>query len=228
MILFDECIAAWEAALQGLPVRQLTPTAPWPDGGSNQMLFASDTAFELGGGSHAAVSGIAFTTQPMKDEILLYGPDLGEIKGDCDFARLTILQVDEETLGQGNAFYNALRKIEYTRYHVAPEGYMMRISSSASREVVRVGKGAVKKGIGFAAVGRMFAESYRQNPAVQAVKTIFVTDPKGDFKSLASTAQRAGQITTALDHLLKDAKMDCHTCSLQQVCAEVEDMLEKK
>lgn len=31
-------------------------------------------------------------------------------------------------------------------------------------------------------------------------------------------------ITKALDHLLQNVKMDCHSCSLKEVCAEVEQL----
>lgn len=225
MILFDECIEGLEAVLQALPCKQLSP-ADYPEADANQMLFASDTAFELGGGKSEAVSAIAFTTRPMEDEVLLYGPDLGEIKGDCDFARIAIVKVREEAVTSN--LYNALRKIEYTRYHVSPRGYMMRISASTAREAVRVGKADAASGLSFAAVGTQFLKKYRENPNVEAVKLIFVTDPKADYKALKKLSTKSGDILTALDHLLKDARMDCHTCSLQEVCAEVEGMLEKK
>lgn len=89
-------------------------------------------------------------------------------------------------------------------------------------------KADVAKGLSFAAVGGQFLKKYRENPNVEAVKLVFVTNPGADYKALKKLGTKSGDILTALDHLLKDAKMDCHTCSLQEVCAEVEGMLEKK
>ena len=89
-------------------------------------------------------------------------------------------------------------------------------------------KADVAKDLSFAAVGGQFLRRYRENPNVQAVKLIFVTDPKADYRALKKLSTKSGDILTALDHLLKDARMDCHTCSLQEVCAEVESMLDKE
>lgn len=229
MILFDECFAQWEAALQGLDPKALTPDSTWGLSDRNQLIFPSDTAYELGGRNLSAVSGIGFTGSEAlvcKDEILLYGPDLGQIKADCHFARIALIRVKDNAM-ESAALYQTLRKIEYCRYHVNPQGYMMRISGQARRECVRVGKSEVKKGLSFAGVGAQFLAQYHSIPAVEAVKLIFVTDPKADYSALESAALHAEQITLALDHLLQDAKMDCHTCKLQTVCAEVEQMLEK-
>lgn len=230
MILFDECFTQWESALQSLSCKPLTPDNAWGLADRNQLIFPSDMAYELGGRNLAAVSGIGFTDNESfipKDEILLYGPDLGQIKTDCNFARIALVRVNGSALGEGNALYQTLRKIEYARYHVNPQGYMMRISGQARRECVRVGKADIKRGLSFAGVGARFLAQYHTVPAVEAVKLIFVTDPSADFAALDDTALHAEQITLALDHLLQDAKMDCHTCKLQTVCAEVEQMLEK-
>lgn len=230
MILFDECLAQWEKILQGRPCQVLTPDKSWAEADRNQLIFSSDMAYELGGRNLPAVSGIGFTGSEAAvpgDEIQLFGPDLGQIKEDTAFARIALVRVKDDALGEGNALYQTLRKIEYCRYHVNPRGYMMRISGQARRECVRVGTSDVKKGLSFAGVGAQFLSQYHTVPAVEAVKLIFVTDPKADFAALEAAALHAEQITTALDHLLKDAKMDCHTCKLQPVCAEVEGMLEK-
>lgn len=230
MILFDECFVQWGSALQGLTCKVMTPDSSWGKADRNQLIFPSDMAYELGGRNLAAVSGIGFTGSEAfvsRDEILLYGPDLGSLKADCKFARIALVRVKDSALGEGNALYQTLRKIEYARYHVNPQGYMMRISGQARRECVRVGKTDLKKGLSFAGVGAQFLAQYHTIPAVEAVKLIFVTDSKADFTALENASLHAEQITLALDHLLQDAKMDCHTCKLQTICAEVEQLLEK-
>lgn len=72
----------------------------------------------------------------------------------------------------------------------------------------------------------MFIKSYRKNPNVEAVKLIFITDPKFPYQDLEVQAKRAEQITRAIDHILKNLAMDCNVCSLKQICDEVEGMKE--
>lgn len=59
------------------------------------MILPSEMAYELGGGTHKAVSGLAFTSDRElvgEDEILLFGPDLPEIEN-IDYARLTMIRL---------------------------------------------------------------------------------------------------------------------------------------
>lgn len=78
-------------------------------------------------------------------------------------------------MGEGDALYNQIRRLEYTKYHMYPEGYMMRISAASEREMVRIGKDALRKGLDFEKIGNMFLRAYHKNPAVEAVKLIFLT-----------------------------------------------------
>lgn len=82
-------------------------------------------------------------------EIYLLGNDLSEISHDNKYARIVICLIDEEKIGEGNTLYQNLRKIDYVRYHVNPQGYMMRISSFNQKECVRLSKNAIKNQIFF-------------------------------------------------------------------------------
>ena len=226
MRLYETCFAEAERLLRAYPFRSLeTAGAPWPDGGKNQLIFRSDAACELGGGTLPAVSGMALTDRAdlvPRDEILLCGPDLPELHGDVPYARLTLIRVREQEMGEGSRFYQTIRKIEYTRYHVSPEGFMMRISAMSHRESARVGKSALENGLDFARVGQSFLQAYHEHPAVEAVKLVFITLPDFPYDEAARVAESGENITKALDHLLQKVKMDCNVCSLKEVCAEVE------
>ncbi len=232
MKLYDECLTGVEALLKQYPVKKLNIAegAEWRDVGKNQIIFQSDTAYELGGGSLPAVSSIALTDSQDfvgGDEVLLIGDDLPDIKADAPFARIALIRVDEEAMGSGDALYQAIRKIEYARYHLNPEGYMMRISAFTHREAARVGKQAIKDGLDFAKVGRLFIEEYKKRAQVEAVKLLFVTDPDFPYDGLSEIMEKSEKITTALDHIMRDIKMDCNACSLKDVCAEVEALCDK-
>ena len=129
-------------------------------------------------------------------------------------------------MGEGDALYNQIRRLEYTKYHMYPEGYMMRISAASEREMVRIGKDALRKGLDFEKIGNMFLRAYHTNPAVEAVKLIFLTMEDFPYRELERQVKKAEQITRAIDHILKDIAMNCQSCSLKQICDEVEGLRE--
>ncbi|MBQ6752675.1 MAG: carbon monoxide dehydrogenase [Clostridia bacterium] len=232
MRLYDECLTGVSKLIDEYGARSLDigESAVWKDAGKNQIIFQNDTAYELGGGTYPAVSSIALTDSAdfvPRDEVLLIGDDLPDIKGDTPFARIALIRVDEESMGSGNALYQAVRQIEYARYRLNPEGYMMRISAFSHREAARVSSEALTHGLDFAKVGRLFIEEYKKRAQVEAVKLLFVTARDFPYEQLSAVMEKSEKITTALDHIMKDVRMDCSTCSLKDVCEEVEALCNK-
>ncbi|SCZ77009.1 carbon monoxide dehydrogenase [Pseudobutyrivibrio xylanivorans] len=230
MKLYDETIKCIMSSLDGAPLKQLDiVNANWADAGDHNLILRADMAYELGGGTCPAVSamGVTASTELVSaDEVYLLGPDLSEIKEDQPYARIALVRVAEDSLGDGNVLYNAIRKIEYVRYHINPEGYMTRISASNGREPVRVSREAIDKGLGFAQVGKLFLDKYHENKNIEAVKLIFITQPDFDYKALAENSRHLEEITGTIDHIFKNVTMDCGSCSLQQICDEVEGLCE--
>lgn len=226
MNLYDECFAEINKLLRDFSPRVKGDVPAWAEAGQNQMLFRSDTAYELGGRNLPAISSAIFTDDAgkvAKDEVLLYGPDLSEIKADSPYARIAMIRVNGETIGSGPKLYSAIRKIEYTRYHINPDGYMMRISAMAHRECVRVGRKALENGLSFFKVGRLFIEAYRKHRDVENVRLIFITEPDFPYGKLLDATKRSENMTKALDHLVNKVKMDCEACSVKDICSEVEE-----
>lgn len=230
MKLYDETIKSILSMLDDSSLRELdTVNANWTDVGDHNMILRADMAYELGGEEYSAVSAMGVTASSdmvLKDEVLLLGPDLSEIKSDQPYARIAIVRVAKDSLGDGNVLYNAIRKIEYVRYHINPDGYMTRISAQKNREPVRVGADAIKQGLGFTQVGKLFIDKYHENKNIEAVKLIFITKPDFDYDRLANIAKQMEDITGTIDHILKNVSMDCNACSLQQICDEVEGLRE--
>ena len=232
MKLYDESIEAILNLLMDYKPRILDISGKsdsWVDVGTDNVVLRSDMAYELGGDELAAISGMAITESkelvPM-DEVLLYGKDIPDISKDISYARVAIIRVKEDSMGTGNTLYNAIHKIEYVRYHMNPKGYMTRISVSKSREPVRISKEAKKKGLDFAKVGKMFVESYHENPKIEAVKLIFITLEDFPYKELELLIKSNNDITDAIDHIMKNLVMDCNVCNLKTICDEVEGMKE--
>ncbi len=208
------------------------PANAWEDTGAFELVMLRDAAFELGGGDKPAVNFTCVTTSPTlipKDEILVFGPDLGELKGDCAYARVALLRVgdiesdDEEDTEQA---FRAIQDMDFVKYRVFPKGYMIRTSSESSREQVRISKEALQKGVSFQRIGNDFIQQYKKNPSILAVKMLFITAPDADYAALVKEAKTAKDITLSLTKILEGMPTDCGSCSLKSICDEVEGMRE--
>ncbi|MGH4123902.1 MAG: hypothetical protein ACREV6_13325 [Clostridium sp.] len=199
----------------------------WSIGKANELILKKDSKFELGGSYKSAVNYQCITTSEklvQKDEILLYGEDLTEIKNDVSFARLVFLHINE--LDGNESTYKIIKDLEFIKYNMNLKGYMMRASTMDRREQVRVAKGAVAGGISFENIGNAFINKYKQNPLVKAVRIIFITSDMPIFKQLMENARKIDEITLTLNHVLSNMNFDCHSCNLKPICDEVEGMRE--
>ena len=230
MELYNSLIRETQALLEkGSPkVWEYSAGKTWTDIGSSELVLQKDAAFELGAAGKGSANYVLFTSSPElvnKDQVLLYGPDLREIRGDVDFARIVLLRVgvlddDDEQV------YRILKDIEFAKYHVYPEGYMVRMSPESYREQVRVSKQAVRRGIGFEAIGNSYIQAYKKDPNVLNATVIFLTAPGFDYKAMKDNAKKANDITNTLTHILEGLSTDCSVCALKDICDEVEGMKE--
>lgn len=214
-----------ETMLRSLPLADSQHL--WEAETEQRLIFQKDMAYELGGSGLPAVSALAFTSRPAEtDRLLLYGPDLPQLQADSPYARLTILHIDDRDWQDDRQAYQLLRRMEYTRYHVYPQGFMMRISTSAGREPVRVSREALQKGLDFARVGQLFLDAYHRHPQIQAATLLFITAPDFPYDLLAQKAAGMETVTSSLDQIFNHLVMDCRSCNLKPVCDEVEGLRE--
>ena len=230
MELYNSLINDTRAQLEGLSAKvwNYAPADCWADTGASELVLQRDAAYEMGALGKGSANYVLFTSSSElvdKDQVILYGPDMGQIKGDCDFARIVLLRVgvlddDDE------AVYRTLKDIEFAKYHVYPEGYMVRMSPESSREQVRVSKKALGKGISFRSVGASYVAEYKKDANVLNAAVIFITDPRADYASLQAAAKKASAVTGTLTHILEGLPTDCSICALKDICDEVEGMKE--
>jgi CO dehydrogenase/acetyl-CoA synthase beta subunit len=207
------------------------PDKTWEDVGGNQLIMMKESAYELGGDNKPAVNYACISSDDYvtEDEIWVYGKDLNEINGSVSFARIVLVKVDS-LKGEGEEdtepLFRAIQDIDFVKYHVYPKGYMIRSSSDSFREQVRVSKDAVKKGISFEQVGNSYIKEYKKNPNVLAVSVIFATVDDADYAEMRKDAKKVRDITKTLSKILEGMATDCHSCSLKEICDEVEGLKE--
>ncbi len=219
MKFFDSLISEVEKLISDFPKKEFTQDIPWCDVCQNQVIMRRDTAFELDGVGFNLV-----TSHEVCDGIILVGDDLNEIGADRRFARITVVQIEDN--GDEQKAYNLIKKIDYVKYHTFPDGYMMRSTSRSHKESVRVSGKAVKSGVDFRKIGSLLIEKYKEIPAVKGVKVMFVTAPDTDFSSIEKLAEKNHAIAETLNHIMNSVKFDCDTCNLKPICDEVEGMKE--
>lgn len=229
MELYNALIRAARAQFSGAPQRwDYSAHDAWADNGESELVMLRDAAFELGGSGNPSANFTCATSDDSLvpcDEILLYGRDLPQLSGDVSFARLVFLQVDEVLGEDDEATFQAIRDMEFVKYHVFPKGYMVRISSESNREQVRVSRDALRSGVSFRRIGARYIAAYHKNPHVKRVQVVFLTD-QAAVATLAQLAKKVDDVTKTLTHILEGLPTDCGSCSLKPICDEVEGMRE--
>ncbi len=219
MEFFDSLIKAVSDLTNGLPKKEYSECTAWHDTGKSEIVLQRDTAFELDGVGFNLV-----TSCRVADGITVIGDDLGDIKKNQPFARISVIQIED--IGDEQKAYNLIKKLEYVKYHHFPEGYMIRTSSRSHKEIVRVAKSAVKGGIDFRKIGSLLIKKYKENPSVKGANIIFITDKNADYSEIEEVAKKNSSIAEALNHIMNNIKFDCDTCNLKPICDEVEGMKE--
>ena len=221
MEIFDSLIKEVSEIIKPYPQKEYSYEKEnlWEDVGHNQVILQKETLFELDG-----VGFNLFTSSNIDDGIVVVGKDLQDIKENSKFARICFIEFAEQEDTQKT--YNLIRKIEYTKYHFFPDGYMIRTSAKAHKENVRVSKSAVKKGISFQKIGNLLINKFKENPAVKGVEVIFVTENAVDYSNLEILSRKNHEITETLNQVMNNLTFNCDTCNLKAICDEVEGMRE--
>ncbi len=220
MKFFDELLSDVENLLSDKKSVSYPLGEPWQDVGRNEVVLQRDTEFEL--------DGIGFNLVTSKsigsDQVIVFGPELDEITTQTKYNRISVIQMED--IQDEQKAYNAIRKIEYSKYHYFPKGFMIRTASTSHKEKVRVSKSALSDGLSFRGVGNLLINKYKENSVVKAVKVIYITDETVDFDALEKTADKNYNITETLNHILSNVNFDCSSCNLKPICDEVEGMRE--
>ena len=153
----------------------------WKDTGMSELVLQKDAAFELGASGKGSANYVLFTSNAElvnKSTRSFSGARFfGELKGDCDFARVVLLRVgvlDEDD----EAVYRTLKDIEFSKYHVYPRATWSACPRRATASKIRVSKDALRHGISFKSIGMNYIHRwYKKDANVISATVIFMTDP---------------------------------------------------
>ena len=233
MELYQTILERLETLVDRYPGRKeyaYDETRRWPETERFELVMGRDAAYELGASGKGAANYTCVTTEEGrwdKSRTIVIGRDLPELTEDCSYARLVILQLEPDLLGEDSEHaFRTLQKLDFIKYHVYARGYMIRTSTENFREQVRVQKDALQKGITFEQLGNTFLKHYLDVDGVKAATILFFTDPSVDYDALLADAKKVHEITLTLSRILEGIPTDCSLCSLKPVCDEVEGMRE--
>ena len=221
MVLFDNEIKELQLLLNNLDLKELSITDNLIENVTNNMIFNSDCAFELGKDKSLSFE-LSSSDIVIEEKLYLCGKNLNEINCDTDFIRITLLNVRDDKLG-GNALYDRLEQIKLVKYKVSPKGYMLR-TSVGNKEKVRVSKDLDAS---FSQIGSAYLKEYKKLSYVNNVTIIFIVGECNLYNKFVALANKKKEISDALDHILKGMVVsDCDACSVKELCDEVQELRE--
>ena len=228
MKVYDHLISETFDILKKQPFELLKlREAKWNMLDANEFLMGKEVAFELGDRfKDSTVFHIPTSSQELihEDKIYLLGKDLKKIDKNTNFSRVVLFNIDD--IKDPNKAYIAVRKLNYERYRIIPEGYMILSSSFENKENVRVSKKAVKKGLTFETLGNIYIERYKKLPGVNHVQVFFIVGDYDFIGELIKISEKVNEVTEAFDHILKNVVLDCDVCPLQTICEDIEALRE--
>ncbi len=230
MKVYDKIIADTFDILKECDIKELevNSNVNWKCLESNEFIMERDKALELGDRTKVSTAYNCLTDNDElvnRDRILLIGKDLSEIKADTNFSRISFINVKH--IDNLNKAYINVKKLEYERFKVIPEGYMVISSGIENKENIRVSKKAIKSGLNFETIGNLFINHYKKIEGVKNVVIIFLVGDYPFINKLVKKSREVDIITNVFDHILKNVILDCNICPLKKICGDVETLREE-
>lgn len=223
MKLYDALIEQTETLLSKDSVR-LFPHRELSPGRAGEILLKKDTALELGGSQLPCVSTLAVTmSRSFPNDSYLSGRDLKQLSGDTAFGKAVFLEIGH--ISDEQELFQKIKELEAVRYRYTPEGFMTRASAFNMREQIRVSKKTRQSGVSFSDYAEAVGQQYLAFDYVKSFR-IYLTTEAQTVRALKNPAEKIRGVTSALNHILDNMAQDCASCSLKELCDEVEGLRE--
>jgi len=225
MIVYDTLIEETLQVLKNYDFKELpvNQSVSWKCLKNNEFLLGKEVAFELGDRINPCTVYNCITSNKKlinDDKIILLGKDLQQINKNTNFSRVTFLNVDE--MEDADKAYKKIKRIEFERFNVIPQGYMVSTSSVENKENIRVSKKAIKNGLDFTTIGNIFINKYKTIEGVNNAWMIFIVGEYDFIPELVKISRKVDDITNAFEHIMKNIILDCAVCPLRSICDDVE------
>ncbi|MBQ2565120.1 MAG: hypothetical protein II564_05975 [Oscillospiraceae bacterium] len=192
--LFDAIIKKTNALFEGM-----TPTVWEYDENdilenSNEVLLLEQDGINIGGSLPGGVNytvPTGDTSLEIEDQVLLYGPDMSEVKDGAPYGRITFMVLNDEGLSEIQLF-NTILDLQNSKHHIHPQGIEESNFQAGKYEVLFISRDVQKKGISFRQLGNSYIAEMKKNPRVLNVKQVFITDPNFDYDE-ANRVRRQNQ-----------------------------------
>ena len=160
MVIYNSFIEQLKSLTGDLRVLDTAPSK-LKEGSKNDILFAKDTAFELGGSQLPCVSTLAVSsTIKFSDRAYLIGKDLNKIKKDAPFGKIVFLEI--EAPEDDDEAFKSIKELDQVKYKFYAKDFMIRASAFSMREQIRVRKNDIKEGNTLADLGNKQIEEYKK------------------------------------------------------------------
>ncbi len=226
MNLFDQELKKAAEALAPYQAEELSIGKPWPLVGKPSFIMARETVLELGGYPHKSTCLIGATTNSelvSSDRIVCYGnPELFQKKSrHISFGMMITLNIQEPETSE---LYESLKGLQYVFYRMHMENIMLRSSMQQLQVNLRFGKAAMKANVSLERIGAALIAAYKENPLVNHVQVAFLMGDELPYQAISSCAEKTTEIILALNTLVDQQELSCGTCSLREICDEVEGL----
>ena len=196
----------------------------WPLTDRNSFIMERDTAVELGGYPKESVNLIVSSSSELPVSGLWVCGDAETAEtSHISFGKIVFLQTEELEDGQVYDFQQAVQLADLRLYL---EHVMSRTSSRQYQMNLRIGKKAADTGLGLDALARTMRQHFLQIPGVKDAAVILLAGDSLLYKQLLPIAEKVKDVTAALNTMFEGIDMDCGSCSLNEICDEVEGLRE--
>jgi CO dehydrogenase/acetyl-CoA synthase beta subunit len=228
MELFGKIIPPLLSFVENQPRRRTwrdTDARAWPRGGPRSLVLKEDTGLELGNPEKDSLSCLLWTgdlSMVSDGRITLVGPDFPESAGgSLPFGKVVLAGV--EGFDADNA-YDRHKELDFLRYDLDLEGFMMRAVSQYLREWCRISRNALGQGFSARVMGSALMALFRGVPYVKAVEVIMFTTDKADVETLREITSPVEKLVGAMNKMAADMDFECGDCEYQDVCDEADGL----
>ncbi len=226
MIIHDTYIAQIEQLLSNKGKETDIRENVWEIKNFSDYILDSETALELGSTKiKNANLNLCTSEKSFDDKIVIIGNDIQKLKGRVDsFSKVVIVSLKEEA--DENTLFRSIKAISRARLGLNLKGTMLKSTTSDSLECFRISKESYKKGFDFSILGSTLINKLKTFDEVKNVQIYYIVENEELTIKLLEYQEKIQKVTGALNHVFDDIELDCGSCTIKEICDEVEGMRE--